>query len=254
MWALIMRERFGAKDPRSTMLRFHTQTAGVSLTAQQPENNIVRVALQAFAAVCGGTQSLHTNGYDEALALPSEAAAKLALRTQQVIAAESGVTDTVDPFAGSYFVEALTDEIEERALALIAQIDELGGAVAAIDYIAAAIDESAWSYQERYRTGQDTVVGVNAYTEDDQPPIATLRVDPDAEKDQIARLHAFKAARNSEPLAASLTALHETAQGTANLLPPIREALRHGATIGETCGTMRETFGTHHPGRPTSLR
>src|SRR5579863_3202900 len=194
MWAQIMRERFGARDPASTMLRFHTQTGGVTLTAQQPLNNVVRVALQAFAAVCGGTQSLHTNGYDEALALPSEDAAKLALRTQQVIAYESGATDTVDPFAGSYYVESLTDEIERRALALIAQVDELGGAVAAIDFIAAEIDESAWSYQERYRTGQDTVVGVNAYTEDDEPPIQTLRVDPDAEGDQIARLHAFKAA------------------------------------------------------------
>ncbi len=247
MWARIMRERFQAKDERSMMLRFHTQTGGVTLTAQQPLNNVVRVALQAFAAAAGGTQSLHTNGYDEALALPSEAAAKLALRTQQVIAAESGVTDTVDPFAGSYFVEALTDEIEAGALALIAAVDEQGGAVAAIDFIAAAIDESAWSYQERYRTGQDTVVGVNAYTEDEEPEISTLRVDPAAEADQITRLQAFKAARDPQPLAAAMEALHETAQGTANLLPPIREALRHGATIGETTNTMRETFGNHRP-------
>ena len=247
MWARIMRERFGALDERSMMLRFHTQTGGVTLTAQQPLNNVVRVALQAFAAACGGTQSLHTNGYDEALALPSEQAAKLALRTQQVIAAESGVTDTVDPFAGSYFVEALTDEIENRALALIATVDELGGAVAAIDFIAAEIDESAWSYQERYRTGQDTVVAVNAYTEDEEPPIATLRVDPDAEADQIARLQAFKAARAGEPLAAALQALRETAKGTGNLLHPIREALRAGATIGETAGTMRDIFGIHRP-------
>jgi methylmalonyl-CoA mutase N-terminal domain/subunit len=247
MWARIMSERFGALDERSMMLRFHTQTGGVTLTAQQPLNNVVRVALQAFAAACGGTQSLHTNGYDEALALPSEQAAKLALRTQQVIAAESGVTDTVDPFAGSYFVEALTDDIEQRAATLIAQVDELGGAVAAIDFIAAEIDESAWSYQERYRTGQDTVVGVNAYSEDEEPPIQTLRVDPDAEKDQIARLQAFRATRDPQPLAAALAGLRETAQGTGNLLHPIREALRHGATIGETCSTMREIFGNHHP-------
>ena len=157
------------------------------------------------------------------------------------------MTDTVDPFAGSYFVEALTDEIEDRALALIKAVDELGGAVAAIDFIAGEIDESAWSYQERYRTGQDTVVGVNAYTEDEEPPTGMLRVDPDAEKDQIARLQAFKAARDPELLAATLQTLRETAQGSGNLLHPIREALRAGATVGETSGTMREVFGTHRP-------
>ena len=167
MWARIMRERFGAKNAKSTMLRFHTQTGGVTLTAQQPENNIVRVALQGFAAVCGGTQSLHTNGFDEALALPTEHAAKIALRTQQILAHESGATDTVDPFAGSYFVEALTDEIEARANELIAKVDELGGSVNAIEFITGEIDESAWGYQERYRIGQDIVVGVNAYQEED---------------------------------------------------------------------------------------
>src|SRR3954451_25198875 len=161
MWAQIMRGRFGATDPRSLKLRFHTQTGGVTLTAQQPENNIVRVALQAFAAVCGGTQSLHTNGFDEALALPSEKSAKIALRTQQIVAHESGAADTVDPFAGSYFIEALTDEIESRAYELIAKVDELGGSVNAIEFITGEIDESAWGYQERYRTGQDIVVGVN---------------------------------------------------------------------------------------------
>ena len=247
MWARIMRERFGAREERSMMLRFHTQTGGVTLTAQQPLNNVVRVALQAFAAACGGTQSLHTNGYDEALALPSEQAAKLALRTQQVLACESGVTDSVDPFAGSYLVEALTDEIEARANALIAAVDEQGGAVAAIDYIAGQIDESAWSYQERYRTGQDTVVGVNAYAEDEEPPVGTLRVDPNAERDQVARLQAFRAARDPEPLAARLTQLRDAAKGTGNLLPPIREALRAGATVGETAGAMREIFGSHRP-------
>src|SRR5689334_20116361 len=165
MWAHAMRERFGAQDPRSLMLRFHTQTGGVTLTAQQPLNNVVRVALQGFAAVCGGTQSLHTNGFDEALALPTERAAKIAVRTQQILAHESGAADTVDPFAGSYFVESLTDEIESRALELIERIDGLGGSVKAIEFITGAIDESAWGYQERYRTGQDIVVGVNAYEE-----------------------------------------------------------------------------------------
>ena len=163
------------------MLRFHTQTGGVTLTAQQPENNIVRVALQGFAAVCGGTQSLHTNGFDEALALPTERAAKIALRTQQIIAHESGATDTVDPFAGSYFVEALTDEIESRAQELIAKVDELGGSVNAIEFITGEIDESAWGYQERYRIEQDIVVGVNKYVEDEIEVPDLLRVDPESE-------------------------------------------------------------------------
>src|SRR3712207_636734 len=167
MWAQIMKERFGAENPRSMMLRFHTQTGGVTLTAQQPINNIVRVALQGFAATCGGTQSLHTNGFDEALALPTERAAKIALRTQQILANEAGVADTVDPFAGSYFVEALTDEIESRSYELIEKIDGMGGSVNAIEFIMKEIDESAWGYQERYRQAQDIVVGVNKYVEDD---------------------------------------------------------------------------------------
>jgi methylmalonyl-CoA mutase N-terminal domain/subunit len=247
LWAQIMRERFGAQDPRSLMLRFHTQTGGVTLTAQQPLNNVVRVALQGFAAVCGGTQSLHTNGYDEALALPSEQAAKLALRTQQVIAFESGATDTADPLAGSYFIESLTAEIERRARALIEQVDELGGAVAALDFITAEIDESAWGYQERYRTGQDIVVGVNRYVEDEPRVQGILRVDPDSERDQVARLHAVRAGRDAALLGARLAELHSAARGTANLLPAIREALRVRATIGEVCGTLREVFGSHRP-------
>src|SRR5438270_8313535 len=193
MWASIMRERFGAQDERSWRLRFHTQTGGVTLTAQQPENNIVRVALQGFAAVCGGTQSLHTNGFDEALALPTERAAKIAVRTQQVIAHESGATETVDPFAGSYFVEALTEEIESRAQELIAKIDELGGSVQAIDFMKSEIEESAFGYHERYRIGQDIVVGVNAYQEDDVEVPDLLRVDPDSERVQVERLREFKA-------------------------------------------------------------
>jgi methylmalonyl-CoA mutase N-terminal domain/subunit len=248
MWARIMRERFGALNPASTMLRFHTQTGGVTLTAQQPHNNIVRVALQAFAAVCGGTQSLHTNGYDEALALPSEQAARIALRTQQVIAHESGATDTADPFAGSYLIEALTDEIEARANALIARVDALGGSLQAIAFITAEIDESAWSYQERYRTGQDIVVGVNGYVEDDEVLLeGTLRVDPASEAAQIDRLAAFKADRDGELVALRLRELRESARGSANLLPPIREALRHRCTLGEVCGAMREEFGSYQP-------
>jgi methylmalonyl-CoA mutase N-terminal domain/subunit len=248
LWARIMRERFGASAPRSTMLRFHTQTAGVTLTAQQPLNNVVRVALQGFAAVCGGTQSLHTNGYDEALALPSEQAAKLALRTQQVIAFESGATDTVDPFAGSYYVESLTDEIEQRAAALIERVEELGGAVAAIEFITGEIDDSAWGYAERYRTGQDVVVGVNRYVEEEPPLEGTLSVDPAAERDQCDRLAALRARREGELVDRRLEELRESARGSVNLLAPIREALRVNATLGEVCGAMRDVFGVHRPG------
>ena len=198
MWAHAMKERFGAQDERSMMLRFHTQTGGVTLTAQQPQNNVVRVALQAFAAVCGGTQSLHTNGYDEALALPTERAAKIALRTQQIIAHESGATDTVDPFAGSYFVESLTAEIERRAWKLIERVDELGGSVNAIAFIKGEIEDSAFGYHERYRTEQDVVVGVNRYVEEDVEVEDTLTVDPATERAQIERLKAFKADRDQE--------------------------------------------------------
>ena len=182
MWARIMRERFAAEDKRSLTIRFHTQTGGVTLAAQQPENNIVRVALQGFAAVCGGTQSLHTNGFDEALALPTERAARIALRTQQILAHESGAADTVDPFAGSYVVEALTDEIEERAQELIDKVEELGGSVQAIPFIRAEVEESAWGYEERYRIKQDIVVGVNEYVTEDIEPVETLRVDRSASR------------------------------------------------------------------------
>src|SRR6058998_1801539 len=188
MWARIMRERFGAEKPRSQMCRFHTQTGGVTLAAQQPENNIVRVALQGFAAVCGGTQSLHTNGFDEALALPSERAARIAVRTQQVLANESGATDTVDPFAGSYFVEALTDEIEERAQELIDKVEELGGSVNAIPFIRAEVEESAWGYEERYKQKQDIVVGVNEYVTEEIEDVEILKIDPETEKNQIEGL------------------------------------------------------------------
>ncbi|MFN8204819.1 MAG: methylmalonyl-CoA mutase family protein [Solirubrobacteraceae bacterium] len=247
MWAHIMKERFGAENPKSMMLRFHTQTGGVTLTAQQPQNNIMRVALQGFAAVCGGTQSLHTNGYDEALALPTERAAKLALRTQQVIGYESGAADTVDPFAGSYFVEALTDEIESRAQELIAKIDELGGSVQAIHFMKNEIEESAWGYQERYRIEQDIVVGVNKFVEDDIEIEDLLRVDPQTEREQVERLTAFKADRDQELVARRLEEIRETARGSANLLPVLREALRDRCSMGEVCGAMRDVFGEYQP-------
>jgi methylmalonyl-CoA mutase N-terminal domain/subunit len=247
MWAHIMRERFGATDPRATMLRFHTQTGGVTLTAQQPENNIVRVALQGFAAVCGGTQSLHTNGFDEALALPSERAAKIALRTQQILAHESGAADTVDPFAGSYFVEALTDEIEARARELIERVDSLGGSVHAIEFITGEIDESAWGYQERYRIAQDVVVGVNRYQEDEVEVPDLLRVDPESERLQVERLREFKAARDDELVQRRLEELRSVARGSENLLPPIRQALKDRCSLGEVCGAMQDVFGKYSP-------
>jgi methylmalonyl-CoA mutase N-terminal domain/subunit len=247
MWARIMRERFGARDERSLKLRFHTQTGGVTLTAQQPENNIVRVALQAFAAVCGGTQSLHSNGFDEALALPTERAAKIAVRTQQILAYESGAADTVDPFAGSYFVEALTDEIDRRAGELIAKIDELGGAVEAIDFIKAEIEESAFGYHERYRTEQDVVVGVNRFVEDDIEVPEIMRVDPAVERQQVARLTAFRQNREQALVAERLEQVRTTAAGTGNMLPPLRRALKDRCTLGEVCGAMRDVFGRYQP-------
>ena len=248
MWAQIMKQRFGATNPKAMMLRFHTQTGGVTLTAQQPENNIVRVALQGFAAVCGGTQSLHTNGFDEALALPSEQAAKTALRTQQIIAAESGAADTVDPFAGSYYVESLTAEIESRSSELIAKVDELGGAVHAIEFITAEIDESAWGYQERYRTKQDIVVGVNEYIEEQIEVPGLLRVDPESEREQLGRLAAFKADRDQELVATRLEELREVARGEENLIPAIRAALKDRCSMGEVCGAMKDVFGGYKPG------
>jgi methylmalonyl-CoA mutase N-terminal domain/subunit len=243
-----MRERFGAKDERSWRLRFHTQTGGVTLTAQQPENNIVRVALQGFAAVCGGTQSLHTNGFDEALALPTERAARIALRTQQIIGYESGAADTVDPFAGSYFVEALTDEIETSARELIAKIDELGGSVQAIDFIKNEIEESAFGYHERYRIGQDIVVGVNKYVDEGVPEVPDiLRVDPESEREQVQRLKQFKEDREQELVQRRLEEIRETARGTDNLLPVLRQALKDRCSLGEACGAMRDVFGEYQP-------
>src|SRR4051812_46398638 len=247
MWAHAMADRFGAKDPKSLMLRFHTQTGGVTLTAQQPMNNVVRVALQAFAAVCGGTQSLHTNGYDEALALPTERAARLALRTQQIIAHESGAADTVDPFAGSYYVESLTDQIERRASGLIDKIDQLGGSVEAIAFIKNEIEESAFGYHERYRTGQDVVVGVNRYVDEDVEVEDILRVDPEAERAQVERLKTFKAERDQEIADRRLAELKTACESDENLMPRIRAALAERCSIGEVCGAMRDVFGEYQP-------
>ncbi len=247
MWAEIMRERFGAKDERSWRLRFHTQTGGVTLMAQQPENNIVRVALQGFAAVCGGTQSLHTNGFDEALALPSERSAKIALRTQQIIAHESGAPDAVDPFAGSYFVEALTDEIELRAKELITKVDELGGSVQAIDFMKNEIEESAFGYSERYRIGQDVVVGVNKFVEDSPEVPDILRVDPESEREQVERLKRFKEGREQELVEKRMEEIRSCARGSDNLLPVLRQALKDRCSLGEACGAMRDVFGEYQP-------
>jgi methylmalonyl-CoA mutase, N-terminal domain len=248
MWAKIMRERFGASKERSQMIRFHTQTGGVTLQAQQPEVNIIRVALQGFAAVCGGTQSLHTNGFDEALALPTERSARIALRTQQVIAHESGAADTVDPFAGSYFVENLTDEIESRAYELMDKVSELGGSVNALDFMQREIEESAASYHERYRTGQDIVVGVNKYVTETMDDVEILRVKPESEEHQKERLAKFKESRDVSAVERRLEALRDTARGEGNLLYPIKDALRDGASIGEVCNAMRDVFGEYKGG------
>jgi methylmalonyl-CoA mutase N-terminal domain/subunit len=245
MWARIMRERFGAKDESSLKIRFHTQTGGVTLAAQQAENNVVRVALQGFAAVCGGTQSLHTNGFDEALALPTERSARIALRTQQIVAHESGAADTVDPFAGSYFVESLTDEIEERSQELIDRVEQLGGSVEAIPFIRSEVEDSAWGYDQRYKQKQDIVVGVNEYVTEEIEDVDILRVDPESERQQVERLQAFKEDRDADAVAKRLDELRETCRGNGNLLPPIRAALKDRCTIGDVCGVMREEFGEY---------
>ncbi len=248
MWAKIVEERFGAKNPNSMKIRFHTQTGGVTLQAQQPEVNIIRVALQGFAAVCGGTQSLHTNGFDEALALPTERSARIALRTQQVLAHESGVADTVDPFAGSYFVESLTDEIELRSWELMEKVEEIGGSVEALEFMQREIEESAMSYHERYKSGQDIIVGVNKYVTDQIDDVDILKVDPEAEQRQLTRLKAFKQARDQNEVTAKLDALRDVARGEGNLLHPIRAALAANASIGEVCGAMRDVFGEYKGG------
>jgi methylmalonyl-CoA mutase N-terminal domain/subunit len=249
MWARIMRERFGAKNPRSWQLRFHTQTAGSTLTAQQPDNNIVRVTIQALAAVLGGTQSLHTNARDEALALPTEEAARIALRTQQIIAYESGVADTIDPLAGSYYVESLTDEIEKRAWAYIDYIDQLGGAVAAIEqgYMQKEIHKAAYETQMAIERGEKIVVGVNRFQIEGEKPPEIHRVDPDIGRQQAERLAKIRAERPQEEWRAALQALREAAAGDSNLMPYIIRAVRAYATTGEICNVLREVFGEYRP-------
>ena len=247
LWAEIMRERFGVTNPRAQALRFHAQTGGSTLTAQQPENNVVRVAIQALSAVAGGAQSLHTNSFDEALALPTEHAATIALRTQQILATEAGMTDTADPLGGSYFVEALTDELEQRARELIARIDELGGAVAAIEqgFVQGEIEASAFRHQTEIESGDRIVVGVNAFTEDSAERIELLQVDPEGERRQCERTARHRATRDAEGCAAALADVRRLAATDENLLPPMREALRVGCTVGEICGVLRELWGTY---------
>ncbi|MEU2775632.1 methylmalonyl-CoA mutase family protein [Streptomyces sp. NPDC007162] len=249
IWARVMREEFGARDPRSWMLRFHTQTAGVQLTAQQPEVNLVRVAVQGLAAVLGGTQSLHTNGFDEALALPSERSARLALRTQQVLAFETDVTATVDPFAGSYAVERLTDEMEEAVVALMGRVEELGGAVAAIErgFQKGEIERNAYRIAQETDAGERVVVGVNRFRLDEEEPYEPLRVDPAVERRQAERLARLRAERDGRAVTAALGVLKETAEGDGNVLPPLREALRARATVGEACDALRSVWGVHVP-------
>src|SRR6202012_700103 len=248
MWAKIVKERFGAENPKSMQIRFHTQTGGVTLQAQQPEVNIVRVALQGFAAVAGGTQSLHTNGFHEALALPTERSARIALRTQQVLAYESGVAETVDPFAGSYFVESLTDEVEARSWELMEKVEELGGSVEALEFMQREIEESAHSYHQRYRSGQDIIVGVNKFVTDQVDDVDILKVDPESEQRQLARLKAFKENSDQAEVDAKLESLRDVARGDGNLLHPIRAALATNASIGEVCGAMRDVFGEYKGG------
>ncbi len=248
MWAQIMRDRFGARDPRSQMLRFHAQTGGSTLTAQQPEVNLVRVAIQAFAAVAGGAQSLHTNGFDEALALPTEHAATLALRTQQVLAFEAGTTATADPLGGSYYVEMLTDELERRAVDLIAEVDRRGGSVAAIEegFIQDQIEDSAFAYQGGVERGEIVVVGVNRFQDDSRAEPELHRLDPAAEQRQIDRTNAVRAGRNAAAVDQALAAVRAAADSAdTNLLPPMRDALAARATIGEVCTILRAAWGTY---------
>ena len=246
LWARIMRERFKARDPRSWVLRFHTQTAGSMLTAQQPDNNVVRVTIQALAAVLGGTQSLHTNSRDEALGLPTEASARLALRTQQIIASESGVADVVDPLGGSWAIEALTDEIEGRAEQYIARIDGMGGMVEAISrgFVQREIQDAAYAWQRRVETGEQVVVGVNAYTAE-EAAVPVMKIDPALEAEQVTRLRALRARRSAVAVAAALEAVRAAARGTENLMPRILEAVKAEATLGEISDALRDVFGEY---------
>jgi methylmalonyl-CoA mutase N-terminal domain/subunit len=249
IWAELMRDRFAARDPRSMMLRFHTQTAGVQLTAQQPELNLVRVTVQALAAVLGGTQSLHTNSYDEAIALPTSKAARLALRTQQVLAYETDVTATVDPFAGSYAVERMTDDLEEAVRELMQSVEDLGGAAAAIErgFQKSEIEKSAYDIAREVDGGDRVVVGVNRFTLDEEEPYEPLRLDPEIEKQQAARLATLRSNRDAAAVSAALDRLREAAAGEDNTLYPMREALAARATVGEVCSALKGVWGTYQP-------
>ncbi len=249
LWAQIMRERFGAKDPKSWMLRFHTQTGGSTLTAQQPENNIVRVTLQALAAVLGGTQSLHTNSKDEALWLPTEKSVRTALRTQQIIGYESGVADTIDPMGGSYLIEQLTDEICDRAMAYIRKIDDMGGALSAIEkgYMQNEIQDSAYRYQKAIESKEQIVVGVNAFLADDPIDLERLKVDPSIEMNQKARLAELRKVRDNQKVGEMLVVLEKTARSRENLMPVLVECVENDLTLGEICGLLRKVWGEYQP-------
>jgi methylmalonyl-CoA mutase N-terminal domain/subunit len=247
LWAEVMRDRFGARDGRSAMLRFHAQTGGSTLTAQQAENNIVRVAVQAFSAVCGGAQSLHTNAFDEALALPTERSATIALRTQQVLATEAGSTDTADPLAGSYYIEALTDALIDQARQLIAEIDRQGGAVAAVEsgWVQDQIEQAAFAHHRRVQSGEEVIVGVNRWAADEEELVELQQIDPEAERRQCARTAEVRAGRDADAVSKSLAEVRAAAAGSENLLPAMRSALAAYATIGEVCDVLREQWGTY---------
>jgi methylmalonyl-CoA mutase N-terminal domain/subunit len=247
MWASIMKEQFKAKNPRAWMLRFHTQTAGSTLTAQQPENNIVRTALQALAAVLGGTQSLHTNSYDEALALPTEQAARIALRTQQIIAFESGVPQTIDPLAGSYYLETLTNEIEKRARDYLEKIEALGGMLKAIErgYVQQEIQNAAYEYQQKVDHQEAVVVGMNRFHVDDEKPIPILRIDESLERKQVERLRALRARRDQQAWQQAIARVQDAARSGANVMPHILSAVEAFATVGEISDAMRKVFGEY---------
>jgi methylmalonyl-CoA mutase N-terminal domain/subunit len=250
IWAEVMHDRFGARDPRSLTLRFHAQTSGATLTAQQPLNNLVRVSIQALAAVLGGTQSLHTNSYDEALALPSQQAAEIALRTQQVIAFESGVAAVADPLGGSYMVERLTADLIEASRALMARVEERGGAVSAIEdgFYQREIQDSAYRHQQLVESGERVIVGVNKFTESSQRDVEILRIGAELEAAQVERLQQLRKSRDAAAVVRSLDAVRRAAEGTDNLLPVMREALAALATVGEICNALRDVFGVHRPG------
>jgi methylmalonyl-CoA mutase N-terminal domain/subunit len=247
LWAGIMRERFGVENPKAQALRFHAQTGGSTLTAQQPENNVARVTVQALSAICGGAQSIHTNAFDEALALPTENSVRIALRTQQILAHEAGGTDTADPLGGAYFIEELTNELEQRARELIERVDELGGAVAAVEqgFVQQEIEQAAFAFTQQVEAGEKVIVGVNKYAEADSEGIELHRLDPEAERRQLERTARLRAERSPEEASAALERVRETARGEANLLPPMREALRARCTVGEICNVLREEFGMY---------